>query len=141
MSLEKKKALFFLMWPLTDDEKCLVSSLRFMSVLLMKSIYCFNGDFWMTWLWVTRKDEREFTVNWTEWHIYQVTIRLFLPSCWIPLVNVCGKIPSDSDHPKRKEFYHKSFLPLKVSSLTIYISCAMIAFSKNFSHLKVDHLS
>lgn len=71
-------------WPLTDNEEGLLTSFWCKSALLMNnlSIHCMNSDCWMTWLWpVGMRGRWAFTMSWTEWHIYQVTVRLFLPSC------------------------------------------------------------
>ncbi len=110
-----------------------------MSVLLMKSIYWFNGDCWMTWLWpVGMRGSWAFTMNWTEWHIYQVTARLFLPSCWMNSLCECLWENSFRFRSPQKErvLTQKLFLSLKVSSLTILIACAMIHFPPNFPLLK-----
>lgn len=130
-------------WPLTDDEEFLLTSLWSMSVLLMKSTYWFNGDCWMTWLWpVGMRGSWAFTMNWTEWHIYQVTVRLFLPSCCMNSPCECLWENSFRFRSPQKErvLTQKLFLSLKVSSLTILIACAMINFPPNFPIL-VDHLS
>lgn len=80
------KKLYCFFWYVTFNRwwRVLTHLVCGLSVLLMKIIYWFNGDCCMTWLWpVGMRGSWVFTMNWTEWHIYQVTVRLFLPSCWM----------------------------------------------------------
>lgn len=52
------------------------------------SIDCFNGDCCMT-VTIGLRGSWAFTMSWTEWHIYQVTVRLFLPSCCVNSPSEC----------------------------------------------------